>query len=129
MIFLLYDMEVWLKEQSAALLISISPRAGKLIKGSSYRLGLKGIAHILERHYHKTLRHPGTGKFTIPLTELLDLLKETSQSTPHSVNGTLQHRWVLVCDKVVGITNLGENSNTIVVITDRDGFIVTAFPE
>ncbi|MFT3980465.1 MAG: hypothetical protein QM687_08350 [Ferruginibacter sp.] len=128
MILLLADVQGWLNELSVQAVERLHPPGKKLLTGKQYHLPLSALAHILERHYHVTMRHPGTGKFLIPVSDILDKLKEAAivKSTPMS--GTLLQQRLLECDYPVGINREGDTSWTIMVITDHSDAVVTAYP-
>jgi hypothetical protein len=129
MILLLADIEGWIKQIQHTIFTGISAPAGKLSRAQGYRLGLAAMAHILERHYHGTLRHPGTGKFLVSLPELLDLIKEAGTATAEPIPGKHQLKRVLACDRFIGINKSGHSCSKLVVITEENGEIRTAFPE
>ena len=127
-ILLLADMEQWLRLLQKNFLLSVSPTCGKLLRGADFRITLSGLAHILERHFHSTLRHPATGKFLIPLPELIDLLKEAGSKDAQPMPGSQHLKRELECEGPIGINRLGESSWLLVVIADARGELVTAYP-
>ena len=127
-ILLLADMEQWLRALQKDFLLGVSPTCGKLLRGPEFRISLAGLAHILERHFHSTLRHPATGKFLIPLAELIDLLKEAGSKDPEPMAGSQHLKREMECERPVGINRLGETSWLLVVIADARGELVTAYP-
>lgn len=127
-ILLLADTQQWLNEICVQTMSSLHPPAKKLLAAKTYRLSIGGLAHILERHYHKTLRHPGTGKFTVSLPQVLDLLKRAGAEPAVPMTGTLNSVRVLQCEDIIGIDRDGDPCRVMTVITAADGSVVTAFP-
>jgi len=82
----------------------------------------------LERHYYKIHRHPGTSKFTVPLTELLAYLRDASIEPATPIPGILSCKRTLQADKTIGIDYEQLPTNLITVLTDPGGTIITAFP-
>ena len=128
-LLLLSDTNNWLQEMTLQTVQAIHPPALKLLKGKDYRLPVHAFAHIIERHYYKTLRHPGTGKFNIPLPAILDHLKEAALLEPTLMKGSVNFCRKLALTENIGISKAGEPAYTICVITDANGNIITAYPE
>lgn len=129
MSLLLSDMQYWLNELVTHCVHSLHPPGVKLLTGRNYRMSITVFAHIIERHYYKTMRHPGTGKFDIPLGQVLDYIKEAGLSEPVEMKGNTNFKRSLPLKHPIGITRKGDAAYTLVVITDSTGNIVTAFPE
>jgi hypothetical protein len=127
-ILLLADTQSWLNELCGQTLAGLHPPAKKLLAAKTYRLTIGGLAHILERHYYKTLRHPGTGKFRISLPQIIDLLKLAGSEPPGQMTGTLNQVRVLNCEESIGTDKEGNDCRRLTVITDPGGCILTAFP-
>ncbi|MBC7934626.1 MAG: hypothetical protein H7Y86_04605 [Rhizobacter sp.] len=129
MLLLLSDTQCWLNELATQCVYNLHPPAIKLVQAKTYRLGITALAHIVERHYHKTLRHPGTGKFNIPLAAIIDYIKEAGTLEAIPVKGNINFRRCMQLPEAVGTGKSGEPAYRIVVITDPGGNIITAYPE
>jgi hypothetical protein len=129
LLLLLADTQVWLDDLGKQCLDYLHPPAKKLLTSKTYRLGIPAFAHIIERHYYKTMRHPGTGKFTIPLAELLDHLKQAALLDPVPMKSNTNSKRILKLDTVIGVNKNGDNSSRMTVITDAMGNIITAYPD
>lgn len=129
MVMLLADTQSWLNEMCTQTIQHIHPSAGKLLTGKNYRLSICAFAHIIERHYYKTMRHPGTGKFTIPITAIIDHIKEAGLIEPEHIKGSANFRRTLQLTYQAGICKNGDPAFSITVITDATGAIITAYPE
>ena len=68
LVFLLADTQAWLDELSSGALQQPPLENKHKLHRKTYHLGIAAMAHILEWHYYKIPRHPGTGKFHIPVT-------------------------------------------------------------
>lgn len=129
LLMLLSDTQTWLNEMSAQAVQALHPPAMKLLHGKSYRLPITAFAHIIERHYYKTLRHPGTGKFTLPPAAILDLVKEMASVEPEPMKSNTNSRRSMQFPYQLGICKNGDPAFCITVITDPTGEIITAYPE
>lgn len=127
-ILLLADTQQWINEICIQTIGSLYPPAKKLLAAKTYRLSIGGLAHILERHYYKNMRHPGTGKFIVSLPQILDLLRTAGAEPALPLPGTLNSVRVLRCEDIIGIDRDGNHCNMLSVITAPDGVIITAFP-
>ena len=129
LLFLLSDTHAWLKDMENGLLQQL-PLEGsrKNLFRKSYFLTVTAMAHIVERHYHKIQRHPGTGKFTIELPDILHWIREAKTAEPGLIQTTHNfHRW-LDTQQTIGFDKHGVSTTIITVITTADGMIKTAFP-
>jgi hypothetical protein len=129
LLLLLADTQHWLDELSRQTVLQLQTPASKNWFAKKTRLPVTVLAHIVERHYYKTLRHPGTGKFTISLPAILDLMKEAAAQDAMPMPGSVNYCRSLVLPYQIGINKIGEPAYTIVLISDGQGNIVTAFPE
>jgi hypothetical protein len=125
LLFLLADTQQWLDDMSKQLFNQL-PMENKQKK--TYYLTPQTLAHIIERHYYKIPRHPQTGKFHIPLTEILHLIREAASCTTTPVPGTLHFQRIIQTEQNIGFDKDGEPTGTITIITDAAGKIMTAFP-
>jgi hypothetical protein len=99
----------------------------KLFK-KDYYLTAATMAHIIERHYYKVNRHPQSGKFHIPLVDILEYMRSAYPIEPVPVNGSCNYSRVLDTATAIGFDKEGSPACCIAVITDNGGKIVTAFP-
>lgn len=97
-------------------LLAQVPNSSRL-KQRSYYLSITAFAHIIERHYYRIERHPGTGKFSVPIPDIIQHIKEAKEEPPLPVHGT---------------SNLYRTKNTGTIIGhERNGTpttLITAFP-
>lgn len=128
LIFLLADTQQWIDELASNAFEQLPVDNKKKLFRNTYRLTPKAMAHILERHYYKIPRHPGTGKFNISLPTILDLIRDAGAIDPVPVPGTLNMQRILHNGSVIGTDNLGAATVTLTVITGPGGSIITAFP-
>ncbi|XVJ67584.1 MAG: hypothetical protein HEQ40_15940 [Lacibacter sp.] len=127
-LFLLADTEQWVKQLWGNILHAVpAPKAAKLLR-RHYYLSPSAMAHILERHYYKIPRHPGTGKFTIPITEILQCIQLARQIIPQPVPGHHCQQRIWEAPFTVGINRLGTPTSILTVVTDDGDLIITAFP-
>lgn len=128
LIFTLADTEQWVRGLVNATLSQV-PRLGKKkLQKNNYYMSASSLAHILERHYHKLGRHPHTGKFCIPVIEILWHIRQ-AEDCKTEINigkpGTYrQHN----CQSNIGYDQDGNNTSMLTVICDSHGTIITAFP-
>lgn len=95
---------------------------------SSYCLTGYGLAHILDKHFYKVNRFPDASKFTIPITEIVRLirlgfLRGEKEST--KTGGTMR---VLEVGKVIGVCKDGCLTRKMAIVTDGNGQIRSAYP-
>lgn len=128
LLFLLSDMQSHLAETEKDLFAKVPVEKKKKLFNATWRLSASAFAHIIERHYHKIPRHPGVGKFTVPVADILDLLRRASQQTPFSIPGTLNYYRELDAGIEIGFDRAGVATNIMTVITAPGGCIKTAFP-
>ncbi|HLP36240.1 hypothetical protein [Lacibacter sp.] len=128
LLFLLNDTQQWLEEMQKTLLRSLPCKTPeKLFKKNCY-LSVAAFAHILERHYHKIPRHPGTGKFTISIPEILQLIRQAAEQLPLPQNGTTNILYQYNTGIELGYDKSGQPSTCITLIVDEKGNSKTAFP-
>ncbi len=126
LLFLLSDTQQWLTHMSHDLLSQL-PNSSRL-KQKNYYLSITAFAHIIERHYYRIERHPGTGKFCIPIPDILQHIKETKDESPKPVHGTLNYARTKNTGTIIGHERTGTPTTHITVITCPAGNIITAFP-
>lgn len=128
LVMLLADTQQWLQELCTNAMQQPPVNHLHKLQRSTYKLGIAAMAHILERHYYKIPRHPGTGKFHIPLTSLLHYLREAGHCEVQPIAGSLYFRRILHCSEPLGFNQFGEPAFCLTVITNGAGNIITAFP-
>jgi hypothetical protein len=94
----------------------------------NYYLTAEAMAHIMERHYYKINRHPQTGKFHIPVTEIVQLIRDAAELPATPVSCNLNFQRTLQTEGIIGYDKDGNATDSITVITDAGGKIITAFP-
>lgn len=127
LLFLLADTQEWINNLGHDLLNSL-PQAPARCKSKTYYLSITALAHIIERHYYRIERHPGAGKFTISIPEILQHIKDAKQAvaTPVAGNNNLVRTWQTT--NIIGYDNNAVQTNLITILTDTAGNIITAFP-
>lgn len=85
------------------------------------------LAHILQRHYYKINRYPHAGKFNIPVTDILNYIRQAHDILPVPIDGNNWQR-ILTTTAPIGHDKHGNETNIITILTDAGGKIVTAFP-
>lgn len=128
LLFTLADTQQWLSELTTATLSQLPNLGKKKLQKQDYYLSISALTHILERHYHKIPRHPGAGKFCIPLTDILYHIRLAESSTPQPMPGRTGNYRIFESDNIIGHDQHGQHSKHITVITDAKGNILTAFP-
>lgn len=128
LIFLLSDTQDWLNELAGKALMQVPMKNRKRLMRKTYYLPLSSLAHILERHHIKIPRHPGTGKFTIPVPEMLSCLRDIAAEPVTPLAGSLDFRRTVNVGKVIGFDQDQLPTAHITVLTDPGGRILTAFP-
>jgi hypothetical protein len=128
LLFLLNDTQLWLDEMHKSLFRSLPCKTPeKLFKKNCY-LSVAAFAHILERHYHKIPRHPGTGKFHVSISEILQYIKQAAEQPSVLQHGTNNTLYQYNAGIELGYDKSGQPSTFITLIVDEKGNIKTAFP-
>lgn len=128
LLFLLSDTEQWLSDLARRLFHQLPVSDKKRLFRRSYYLTAPALAHILERHYYKIARHPGAGKFTIPVADILHQLRQAGDRAAEPIPGSANQKRVWEAEGVVGFDKDGLPTVFITILTDSGGRIVTAFP-
>ncbi len=128
LLYTLADIQQWISDLSSAALTHVPHMSKKKLQKAGYYLSITALVHILERHYYKIPRHPGAGKFCIPLSSMLDYIRQAKDCTQQPVPNHSGSYRILQCDTIIGYDQLGNNTNSLTVITDAKGNILTAFP-
>lgn len=126
LLFLLSDTQQWLTQMSHDLFSQL-PNSSRL-KQKSYYLSITAFAHIIERHYYRIERHPGTGKFCLSVHDIIQHIKEAKEETTQPVHGTLNYYRTKDTGTIIGHERNGNPTSLITVITCPAGNIITAFP-
>lgn len=127
-IFLLADTQTWLNDMAKEAFSRIPVHGKKKFLRKTYYLSVTALAHILERHYYKINRYPQAGKFHISLTEILHLIREAYASPANPTPGCNNFQRSLQSEIIIGYDKTGQTTNTITILTDAGGKIITAFP-
>lgn len=128
LIFLLADTQQWVNDLYQSTFDNIPVEKKEKLQRKTYQLGVTALAHIIERHYYKIPRHPGTGKFNIPLPVILQYIREAGSITPLPIPGSLNLQRICNCTEPVGFDKNGEPAYCITLISNAAGQIITAFP-
>ena len=127
-LFLLADTQSWLQQMQEGLIWQLPVKhRKKLLRKGSY-LSSKALAHILERHYYKVPRHPLTGKFTIPIPQIVACIRDACRQPPRPVPRSRNQQRVWDAGTPVGYDPAGNSVTTVTVIASTSGEIITAFP-
>ena len=128
LLYTLADIQQWISDLSSAALSHVPHMGKKRLQKLDYYLSVAALVHILERHYYKIQRHPGAGKFCIPLSNILDYIRQAKDCTQQKATNHSGSYRILECDTIIGYDQLGHNTNSLTVFTDVKGNILTAFP-
>jgi len=127
LVFLLSDTQQWVNDLCREAFMQLPVEKKKLFRKDYYPTAT-AMAHIIERHYYKVNRHPQTGKFHVPLIEILEYIRAAHVVTPSPMSNSCNYVRVLDTGGEIGFGNSGNPATCITVITDQGGKIVTAFP-
>jgi len=128
LIFLLADTQQWLTDLYQDAFATIPVEKKEKLRRKTWHLTVTALAHIIERHYYKIPRHPGTGKFIIALPVILHHIREAGSITPAAMPGCLNLQRVLQATEPVGFDKNSDAAYSITIISDPAGSIITAFP-
>ena len=128
LLFLLADTQQWLDDMNKELFIQLPLPDKKRFQRKTYWLTPSALTHIIERHYYKIPRHPNTGKFHIPLIEILHHIREAFHLPATPVTGCGNFQRILQTEHSIGFDKYGQPTNIITILTDAGGKIITAFP-
>ncbi|NLU90624.1 adhesin [Chitinophaga sp. Ak27] len=82
----------------------------------------------MERHHYKIPRHPSVSKFTIPVIDILSLLRDAFTAPISPVSGSLNFQRVINTGNIIGFDYNQLPTSFLTVLTDSGGRIITAFP-
>src|SRR5689334_9557036 len=85
LIFLLADTQDWISALAKDAFLQLPVKDKSKLARKTFYLSIKAIAHILEKHYYKINRYPQSGKFTIPLTGIIEKIKEAADQTSEPI--------------------------------------------
>jgi len=128
LLFLLNDTQSWLNELISTAFLQIPVPDKKRLFRKTYYLTVSSLAHILEKHYYKIQRHPGSGKFTVPVTDIISYLRDASCLPTVQIAGTLNFERTMDAERIIGFDRSGHQTDIITIITGHGGHIITAFP-
>lgn len=128
LLFLLSDTQSWLDDMSKDLFSQLPVSEKKKFMRKNYFLTAPVLAHILERHYYKIARYPQAGKFTIPVADILHFIREAGVIPAKPLPGYTNFQRSINTGKTIGYDKNGKHVETITILTDGGGKIVTAFP-
>lgn len=128
LIFLLADTQSWLNDLCKEAFLQLPLGDKKKLATKTYYLTPAAMAHILEKHYHKINRFPQASKFTIPLADIIALIRDASTVTPQQIPGSTNWQRTITTNDYVGFNNTAQLAKSFTVITDAGGRIITAFP-
>jgi hypothetical protein len=128
LLFMLGDMQAMVSEIEKDLFSKVPADKKRKLFQPGYHITASSFAHIIERHYHKIPRHMGVGKFTIPVPDILDGLRNAAQQTAVPIPGSLNFYREFDTDSEIGFDRSGCTTKIMTVITSPGGCIKTAFP-
>lgn len=128
LLFLLADTQEWINDMAKEALLQLPVSDKKKCFRKTYYLTATALAHIIERHYYKINRHPQTGKFHIPVIEIVALIRDAADLPATAVPGNLNFQRTLQTANTIGYDKEGNPAGTITIINDAGGKIITAFP-
>lgn len=128
LVFMLSDTQHWVNELTRDVVFLVPLNDRKKVFRKTYNLTVTTLAHILERHYYKIARYPGTGKFTIPVIEILHHIREGFHKPAVPVLGTLTFQRQVDTGCIIGFDRTGQQTTVITIISDGGGQIKTAYP-
>jgi hypothetical protein len=128
LLLLISDTCSWVEELERKVMNQLPVANKEKLFRKTFYLSATALAHILGKHYYKMSRHPGCSKFTIDVPCIVQYIRDTSQTEPLPIAGSLNFKRCLDTHNVIGYTRNGEPATFITVITDGAGDICTAFP-
>ena len=126
LLFMLADTQEWLNDMNKVLYNQL-PISKKRFISKEYYLPVTVLAHILMRHYFKIYRYPQAGKFTIPVMDILNYIRDAYSLVPAAIGGG-NYKRTIEATATVGVDKHGQETNIITILTDVGGKIITAFP-
>jgi hypothetical protein len=128
LVFLLADTQQWINDMAREAFLQLPVTDKKKCFRKNYYLTVEAMAHILERHYYKINRHPQTGKFHIPVIEIVQLIRDAADLPVTPVPGNANFYRSMQTANIIGYDKDGNPANIVTVVTNAGGKIITAFP-
>lgn len=128
LIFLLADIQTWVDDLCKETFSRLPVHDKKKFLRKTYFLSVPAFAHILERHYDKVNRYPHAGKFNIPITDILNYIREAHELPVTPAPGNNNFQRILQAPVPIGNDKNGTSTYFITIITDAGGRIITAYP-
>ncbi len=128
LLFILSHGHRWQSEAEMQLLLLLPIRGIHRLMEKGYRLRITALEHIVKRHYNGVSTDNDTGKFDIPLLQLLRIIKNAANLPCSPVKSTGNLQRLVICTTKIGVDKSGNPTRRMVIITSPDGDILTAFP-
>jgi hypothetical protein len=128
LLFLVSDTHSWIKEMEKDLFSQLALAEKKKLLPKNAYISASALVHILERHYHKIPRHPGTAKFTISVANILHWIREALQQSAHPIPGDCNFIRCHDTGTNLGHDQYGLPAMHITIITNAGNQVITAFP-
>lgn len=128
LVFLLSDTQNWLNDLVGTAMLQVPMKDRRKLFRKSYYITVGALAHIMERHHYKIPRHPNVSKFTIPVVEILALLRDANTEPVEQATGATYLKRVIDTQKIIGHDFNQLPTSLLTVLTDSGGRILTAFP-
>ncbi|SEW51881.1 hypothetical protein [Chitinophaga arvensicola] len=128
LLFLISDTQDWLNHLAYGAMLQIPIRDRRQLFRKTYYLSAAALTHIIERHYYKILRYPAASKFTIPVIEILSVLRDASSAPIEYVPGSINIQRTADTGRIIGVDRDDLPTSLVTVVTDGGGRITTAFP-
>jgi hypothetical protein len=122
------DTQDWLNNLQQDLFNHLPIGNKRKFQKRTFYLSASALAHIVERHYYKIPRHPGCGKFTIPLADLLGYIRDAYDQPSMPLRGTINVQRIIHADRNIGFDQAGASTHEMTIISNPTGMIITAFP-
>ncbi|MFC0771392.1 hypothetical protein [Terrimonas alba] len=113
LVFLLSDTQAWIDDLSKQAFGQLPVPDKKKFLQKNYYLGIRALAHILERHYYKIPCYPNAGKFHIPLTEIFHHIREAHSLPVTPVSGCLNFQRAIKTEQPVGFDKNGQPTTSL----------------
>lgn len=128
LVLLLADTQEWIDTMGKDLFDKVPLQGKQKLHRKTYYLTIKALAHILEKHYYKTPRFPGTGKFHLEVPEILALIRDAADIATTPISGSINHQRIHNTSQPIGFDKMGNPATAICIITGPGGNIITAYP-
>lgn len=128
LVMLLADTQDWIDFMGKDLFDKIPLKSKQKIRRKTYYLTIRALAHILEKHYYKTPRFPGAGKFHIEVPGILALIRDAADTATASIPGSANLQRIHNAGQSIGFDKMNKPATAICIITGPGGNIITAFP-